>query len=317
MESRMRITFFSLLGASLLVAALILVASRQKPKAPGQVAQYGDSLDKPRGLAVDAKDGLVYVTDSLHDRVQKRTLGGSVLGYIGHSGSGDGEFQQPCDVAVDAQGDLYVADTFFTTDPNNMPPWGKVEKFSPTGVFVASFGQGQAQGTLFGPRAIAVDKAGNVYLSDTGNCRILKYGPNGDFLTQWGKRGSGPGQFIEPFGLAFDKQGFLYVADRLNFRIQVFRADGSFVRQWKVDGWDQTQINMEPYLAIDQAHGWVYASDPTRNKVHRWDLRGRHEKIYTQSESGPLSLPTGLAVAPDGSLLVTNDGTNSVVTVKP
>ncbi|NTU51401.1 MAG: hypothetical protein HGA94_03060 [Candidatus Aminicenantes bacterium] len=79
---------------------------------------------------------------------------------------------------------------------------------------------------FFMPSAIAVDGAGNLYVLDTGNHRVQKFGPDGTYLTTYGRRGQGPGEFQYPAWLAVDGKGFIYVTDPFNQRIQVLTPDG-------------------------------------------------------------------------------------------
>jgi len=76
------------------------------------------------------------------------------------------------------------------------------------------------------PSAIAVDGGGNLYVLDTGNHRVQKFGPDGKHLATLGRQGQGPGEFYFPAWLDIDPQGFLYVSDPNNQRIQVLTPDG-------------------------------------------------------------------------------------------
>ena len=76
------------------------------------------------------------------------------------------------------------------------------------------------------PSAVAVDGAGNIYILDTGNHRVQKFGPDGKYLATLGRQGQGPGEFYFPAWLDVDAQGFLYVSDPNNQRIQVLTPDG-------------------------------------------------------------------------------------------
>jgi sugar lactone lactonase YvrE len=76
------------------------------------------------------------------------------------------------------------------------------------------------------PSAIAVDAAGNLFVLDTGNHRVQKFGPDGSYLATYGRRGQGPGEFQYPAWLAVDGKGFIYVTDPFNQRIQVLTPDG-------------------------------------------------------------------------------------------
>ena len=76
------------------------------------------------------------------------------------------------------------------------------------------------------PSAIAADAAGNLYVLDTGNHRVQKFGPDGKYLATYGRQGQGPGEFYYPAWLAIDAKGFIYVTDPNNQRIQVLTPDG-------------------------------------------------------------------------------------------
>lgn len=79
---------------------------------------------------------------------------------------------------------------------------------------------------FFMPSAIAVDGAGNLYVVDTGNHRIQKFGPDAKYLATFGRQGQGPGEFQYPAWLAIDAKGLIYVTDPFNQRIQVLTPDG-------------------------------------------------------------------------------------------
>ena len=93
-------------------------------------------------------------------------------------------------------------------------------------------GAGAGPGQLMQPRGVAVDADGNVYVSDTQNHRIEKFGPDGAFHAQWRRceddpticqfpnSGAGPGEFFYPRGTVIDAGGDLYVADTSNGRVQ-------------------------------------------------------------------------------------------------
>jgi len=76
------------------------------------------------------------------------------------------------------------------------------------------------------PSAIAADGAGNLYVLDTGNHRVQKFGPDGKYLATYGRQGQGPGEFYYPAWLAIDAKGFIYISDPNNQRVQVLTPDG-------------------------------------------------------------------------------------------
>lgn len=80
------------------------------------------------------------------------------------------------------------------------------------------------------PRDIVLDAAGNMYILDSGNQRIQKFGPEGKYLATMGRKGQGPGEFVFPMSLDIDTKGFLYVLDNDQKRIQVFAPEGGYSR---------------------------------------------------------------------------------------
>ncbi|MDH7511332.1 MAG: NHL repeat-containing protein [Clostridiales bacterium] len=76
------------------------------------------------------------------------------------------------------------------------------------------------------PSGLALDSQGNLYILDTGNHRIQKFGPDGDFLASLGRQGQGPGEFSYPDSIDIDSSGLIWVSDPHNKRIQVLTAEG-------------------------------------------------------------------------------------------
>jgi len=85
------------------------------------------------------------------------------------------------------------------------------------------------------PNDMAFDSHGNVYIAQghgRGEPRVLKFDSQGNFISQWGRRGDKPGEFAVAHAIEIDAQDRIYVADRENFRIQIFDTDGRFLDQW-------------------------------------------------------------------------------------
>src|SRR5438093_12299688 len=115
----------------------------------------------------------------------------------GSPGSGDGQFDLPGGIAVDTNGNVYVADV------RNL----RIQKFTGNGVFLTKWGSAGSGDGQFGfnsPLDVAADASGNVYATDPANHRIQKFTSDGVFLTKWGSQGSGDGQFDVPRRIAVD-----------------------------------------------------------------------------------------------------------------
>ncbi|MBM3137886.1 MAG: TIGR03663 family protein, partial [Chloroflexi bacterium] len=191
----------------------------------GRQGSLAGDLNSPKGLDV-ASDSSIFVADTNNSRIQQFSPTGEILNVWGTYGNviednaPGGTLNQPWDVAVSADGFVYVADTF-----NH-----RIVKFSNTGQFlqmIGVFAQGTNPDSLWGPRGIAVDPLGNVLITDTGNKRVVVYDSDLNYITQFGSAGIDSGQFDEPVGIAVSAFGDVAVADTWNRRVQLFRPDES------------------------------------------------------------------------------------------
>jgi sugar lactone lactonase YvrE len=195
------------------------------------------TFSAPEGIARTADDTL-YVADTLNSAVRKISRSGAVstfAGTPGKSGSTDGksaQFSRPAGVAVDASGNVYVADTGNAT----------IRKISPEGTTttlaglagVAGIDDGIGDVALFNaPRGVAVSVTGDLFVADTGNSTIRRIAPTGAVNTFAGlpgvsglRDGAGSGaQFDHPQSLTLDSAGNLYVADTGNASIRRITPD--------------------------------------------------------------------------------------------
>jgi sugar lactone lactonase YvrE len=210
---------------------------------------------------------------------------------IGHRGAGEGEFNEPRDVAVDGAGNLYVVDSWNA----------RVQKFDPEGNFLAVF---QTERGLFGPKGAAVD-GDRLLVTDTGNGTVEVFDLDGRHLATWGATGDGPGQFRGPVGIAADGRGHVFVADTANGRIQKLDRDGRPIGAWLVEGWRDQRLH-EAYLACDD-HGFVLVAVPEGGMVVKYSADGRLLATLGTDLKGP----TGIATR-GGQVLVSERGSNRV-----
>ncbi|MEJ0021441.1 MAG: 6-bladed beta-propeller [Candidatus Doudnabacteria bacterium] len=190
------------------------------------------------GIAHDSS-GNIYAVDVNNNRIQKFDPSGNFIIKWGSFGTGDGQFDAPGGIIVDSSNNIYIVDT------------NRVQEFTSAGTFIKTFGWGVLDGTPAfqvcnsncqagiagsgpgqfdgsGGISVAADSSGNVYISDAGNNRIQKFGPDGHFISAWGSFGSGDGQLKHPYYIAIDSSDNIYVADNDNSRIQKFNTSGAF-----------------------------------------------------------------------------------------
>ncbi len=280
----------------------------------GTAGMNSGEFHHPRGIAV-APNGEIFVIDSDNHRVQVFDAQGTFLREWGSQGSQPGQFQEPWGIFVASDGLVYVADT-----------WNhRIQVFEPDGRFVRQWGTfGEVVGAVggagvfYGPRDVAVNTKGEVFVSDTGNKRIVVFDRQGNYLDQWGGGGVIPGAFEEPVGLTLDSQNHLYVADTWNQRVQVFGAEYQFLAEWPVQGWYGESVTNKPYVAAD-SQDRIYITDPEGYRVAVFEASGEVAATFGSYgfEPSGFSLPTGIAIDAAGRIYVTDTDANRVMIFPP
>jgi sugar lactone lactonase YvrE len=162
----------------------------------------------PHGATLD-REGNLWVTDARGDngkghQVFKFDPNGKVLmtlGKPGVSGSGPGLFDQPTDVVVAPNGDIFV------TDSHRRGTNNRVVKFTKDGRFVKEWGtKGSGRGQFSEPHAIAMDSRGRLFVGDRENNRIQIFDQEGTYIAEWR-------QFGRPSGIYITPDDTIYVAD--------------------------------------------------------------------------------------------------------
>ena len=182
--------------------------------------QIGQGVVDPGGMVVDNENRFLYVADGATDVVL--VFDADKLTFIrkigtpgkNHTLSDPGNFSYPTNVALDADNNLYVTDSF-----NN-----RVEIFDADGNFIRQFGKaGDRPGTLFRPKGIAIDVDGHVWVADAVQDRVQCFTQEGDLLMWLGNHGRLPGEFQSLAGLYIDKNNRIFTSEQYPGRVQMFR----------------------------------------------------------------------------------------------
>jgi streptogramin lyase len=235
------------------------------------LASFGaDMLVWPHGLHVD-HDGNVWVTDGRGadgkgHQVLKFSPSGTLLlalGTAGVPGDGPDTFNQPSDVAVAPNGDIFVADGH-GGDSN-----ARIVKFSKDGTFTKTWGKkGSRPGEFDDPHAVEFDSRGRLFVADRQNNRIQLFDQDGRFLEEWR-------QFGRPSGISIDEHDAIYVSEADSGVTRMGRAKGVWIGNAR-DGSTTLFIsdpggNPEGIAADGQ--GTVYGTEVSSRRVKKYVKR--------------------------------------------
>jgi DNA-binding beta-propeller fold protein YncE len=267
-----------------------------------EIGGEGDGQFRHIGDLAFTSEGHLVVADSARAWVQvfNKTTG-EFVSRFGGKGDEDVSLEKPEGVAVDKDGNIYVADyetgyvkkydkalnwvlTFseYGTGPGQnsksahisifdgrlyLPEAGshRVDVFDLNGNFQFMFGsEGSGTGQLKSPAAAKANSEGKIYVADQKNDRIQVFDKDGKFLFSFGTSGSLPGQLKAPAGIAFDKNGNVYVNEFGNNRVSIFDKYGTYIGQI-ID--EDTSFEHLHGIIVDMETGWVYVANSGHNRI--------------------------------------------------
>lgn len=179
-----------------------------------------DGLVSPGAMAIDRENRQLYVSDIELDQVLVYDADSLKLirkiGTTGHNHelTTPGDFAKPTGLAVDSDGNLYVADTL-----NN-----RIEVFDADGKFISTFGKaGDGPGYFARPKGVAIDSDDHVWVADGMQDRVQVFNKEAQLLIAFGGHGLLPGQFQGLVGIATDKNNRVFTSEIFPGRVQQFR----------------------------------------------------------------------------------------------
>jgi sugar lactone lactonase YvrE len=283
---------------------------------PGLAARF----QSPGGIAID-NNGNLFIADTGNNTIRKITPDGIVSTVAGHPGKpaetdgvGDAaRFLAPLGIAVDRFGNIYVAE--FATDT--------IRKITSESVVTTLAGAANVPGSENGigaqahfrnPWALAVNRGGNLFISDKSNFTIREMTPTGRvsvFAGSPGKAGDTDGfggfaRFGDPHGLAVDSAGNVYVADSANNAIRKIASSGETTSFY-------TELSNPESIAVDD-QGFLYVTDTAG--LHKVSPHGQMTDLppvaLTAASAGPFAVPSAIAVDVKGNLYIA-DSVNNVI----
>ncbi len=308
---------------------------------PTPVSAVSASIGDPPRVAVDAAGNFYF--GSMHSVFKVDPSGNTTLlagdGRSGYAGDGGvataAQLEYPDGIAVDASGNVYVADMTANV----------VRVIAPNGIISTYAGQGTAgytgdggaaiQAQLNTPMGLALDSAGNLYIADSGNNAVRKVSKSGSIATVAGNGSlgySGDGgaataaALDQPEGVTVDPSGLLYIADTFNNRVRVVSlggtiqtAAGTGISSYSGDGGAAATAGL--FLPTDvttDGGGNLYIADygnsrirqVTQNKIQTVVGSSSTSVIFNEAPATTIRLngPTGLAVDGSGDIFIAEGG---------
>jgi len=289
---------------------------------PAAQARFAD----PYGLALDPH-GALYVSDAgANDRIRELRTDGSVATLAGGAeGFQDGQgaaarFNTPSGLALDATGNLYVADTG-NHAIRKVTPAGVVTTLAGTGTPGYRDGPG-AQAQFDGPMGVAVDAAGRVIVADAYNDRIRAIAPDGRVTTlaggAWPGDADGPGaqaRLDTPCAVLVEPQGRIVVADTRNDALRAIDAAGNVTTIARAVPGDRRAMLRRPVSLALTPEG-ILVVGTLAGTVAELATDGGMHAVLGVDESG-LVRPTGLAFGPGRRLLVADSASSRLHALTP
>ncbi len=310
-------------------------------------------LNRPYGVASDSA-GNIYIADTLNQRVRKLSASGTITtiagtgatGFSGDNGPAiSAQLNMPESVAVDAAGNVYVADT-----ANH-----RVRKISSQGIITTIAGSDTAAGDggpaanalLFEPSGVAFDASGALYIADTFNNRVRKIASDGIITTFAGtgspgysgdNRSATQAQLNQPNGLSFDNAGNLYIADTANNVVRRVNASGTITTVAGAgtlgntgDGGPATSATLfNPTDVVVDRNGNLYIADSGNNRIRIVNAAGTISNYAGDAtglpgfsgDNGParsaqFDTPLALAIDDNGTLYVSDYFNNRIRKIVP
>jgi DNA-binding beta-propeller fold protein YncE len=293
---RIKSSFFILLFA---FAILIPVSAQLKTGPPLPHQPVNDWAKLPKGwnfgecsgVATDKQDNVWVFNRGSHPVIQFDRNGNFLQAWP------DIKIVSSHGARVDAEGNIWLIDVkgHVVIKCN---PEGRVLMI--LGSRQGTAGNNDSKDAFNEPTGIAFGANGDLYISDGYvNARVIKFNRDGEYITHWGKKGTGDGEFNLVHDVCLDSQERVYVADRTNQRVQIFDSNGKFLGKW-------TDIGAPWGLIYSRKENCIYMCDGLNNRIVKLSLEGQILGTLGSygKTPGKLDFAHNIAVDSSGALYV-------------
>ena len=267
------------------------------PEMRGKLVNIISGLNGPYGIVVTKNEEIVVAEYDANCITILHKEGKKVRSF-GTKGTKEGQFTNPCGVAISHDGFILVTDNH------------RLQKLTFEGDCVKSVGRrksGNGPLQFNDPRGITVHPTtGQIFIADTDNHRIQVLNNDLTYSHSFGNSGSSSEQFKNPFDVTFDNEGYLYVADYFNHCIKKFTSTGQHISTFSSRGSNPGQITYPTSIVMD--NNLLYISDSGNSRISIFDSNGCFIHCFGKrgSGEGEFNGPFGITVDSFGNLYVSD-----------
>ncbi len=293
---------------TLFFTACLLTCSVQAQRGPQDTWYETGNVALPANCdpydLIVTPEGTLLLSDYGNDKIHEFEANGTLIRSFGSLGSGNGQFNNPTELAIGSSNRIYV------TDRNNH----RIQILERNGTFNKAFGtNGNSDGNFDEPYGLAISSLDEVFIVDKNNNRIQVFDSNGTFLRKWGALGNLDGKFNIPVGADFTNKGELMIVDNNNNRLVFFDSQGNFIRKFSLyrhyDFWRSSHFVSYLKSGLVFVGGGNDGPGQGRNYANIYELNGDLVKRWTLGgDNFPLC-----AQLSDGNLLVVDRVSKTII----
>ena len=260
-----------------------------------------DEVAAPQGIAINQRNEKIVAEYGEHRiAIFSPSLNLVSVKRFGTGGKEDGQFNHPCGVAVDDDGNILVAD-----QKNN-----RIQKFNSRGEYMTKVnGNHEIHSLELGlPVGIGIHPLTKmIYVTDTKHHRVQILHLNLNYSGSFGSYGKGNGLLNQPKDVAFDSAGDVYVADNENHRIQIFSNTGQYLRKFGRQGREEGELYYPSSISI-VSDDVIYVTELYNNRVSIFTLQGEFLHSFGNKGNGEAEFmhPRGIKVDQNGTIYVSD-----------